>query len=271
MTAMPEIFIDQFGVQQCLGCIPKAPTIKVGASFEDQFEVWDDATIRDVVKAKESAYKFLKSTGFWDVFTKKANQQNTNACNGWLDANAMTLARYLGGITDGVVFSGAYNYSLINGGVDQGSNLSDGYQTSTENGYVPVELCPWNMIYRRQTQQFDAIAAKNKAVDPFPARTLQGFKTGLAKGFMGGCAIQVGSNTERLDANGTAGVTRGPGNHAVCAFDIQLVNDAFQFPTYLDWGPQHGRDGWIGLTEAHFAQTFANHMFWLMPVGQAGG
>lgn len=253
------------------GCIPKEPTYKVGSTFEENFEVWDDATILDVVKAKESVHDFLKAKGFWDVFTKKANQQSTSACNGWLTANAYTLARYLGGITDGVVYSGAYNYSLMNGGVDDGSALVDGYHTASQNGFVPVELCPWNYIYRKQTKAFDGIAAQNKAVDPYPAKTLQGYKTGLAKGFLGGCAIQVGRQTEQLDASGIAPVVGGGGNHAVCSIDIKLLpNGKLYYPTYLDWGPQHGRDGLIGLTDAHFSQTFGRHLFWLMPVGQSG-
>lgn len=192
-------------------------------------------------------------------------------CNGWLDANAFTLARWFGGNRDGVVFAGNYNYSLINGGRDAGSSLQAGFRTTTANGFVPVDLCPWNKIYRKDTQQFDHIAAQNKAVDPFPARTMAGFRTGMSQGFVGGAAIQVGQNLERKTSNGIAPVDRGPGNHAVVVLQSRLLNGKLVYDVYLDWGPQHGHDGFLTLTEDHFAETFPNHLFWLMPIGQWGG
>lgn len=264
--------IDIHGNERKLGCIPREPKIKVGSAFEDNFDVWDDKTIAEVIATRKSRQEYLKSIGFWDIFTTKANQFNSNGCNGWLTANAYTLARVLGGNKEFVVFSGAYNYSLMNGGVDQGSVLEDGYRTASQHGFVPVEQCPWNMIYRAETRRFDVVAALNRAADPYPARTLQGFKTGLARGAIGGAAIEVGNRLERPGANGIAGIDRGPGNHAVATIDIQQLPDGrFKFPTYLDWGASHGHEGVIDLIEDHYADTFGNHMFWLMPVGQWGG
>lgn len=275
---MDEIyeFVDQFGETHRCGTIPKDPDIPVGAAFEEQpgYVEWTDEEINSVLTApgRTSRIQAMKDTGFLDDFTKKANQFRTSACNGWLDANAYTLARFFGGNQDRSVFSGAYNYSLMNGGRDAGSSLVDGFRTSTANGFVTVEACPWDKIYRRDTRQFDSIAAQNKAVDPFPARTKRGFLTGMAQGFIGGVAIQVGPETERVGRYGVAGVNDGPGNHAVVAIQMNLLpNGQYGFPTYLNWGPKHGNGGFITTTWDHFASTFPRHLFWLMPIGQWGG
>lgn len=271
----PYEFTDEFGETRRCGTIPETPEIPVGAAVEEQpgFQVWSDDQIRQVLSdpRRTDRIEAMRAAGFLSVFTKKANQFSTNACNGWLDANTFTLARWFGGNRDGVVFSGAYNYSLVNNGRDAGSSLQAGFKTTTANGFVPVDICPWNKIYRKDTQQFDSIAAQNKAVDPFPARTMAGFRTGMAQGFLGGSAIQVGPNLERKTSNGIAPVDRGPGNHAVVVLQSRLLNGKLVYDIYLDWGAQHGHDGFLTLTEDHFAETFPNHLFWLMPIGQWGG
>lgn len=253
------------------GCIPKEPTIAVGASFEEQFGVWSDDQIREVLRAKkETYYAYLKRIGFWDIFTKKANQFSTSACNGWLTANAYTLAKKLGGAQENTVYSGAFNYSFMNGGRDQGSALIDGFHTASENGFVPVDLCSWKSIYRKDTKQFDPIGQQNLAADPFPIKTIQGLKTAAARGNICGVAIQVGNTLERPDSQGVAGVDSGPGNHATAVLEIVDKGTHFEFPDYLDWGPSHGKDGLINLVEAHFKSTIGRHLFWAMPIGQFG-
>lgn len=268
-------FTDEAGELRRCGTIPETPEIPVGAAVEEQagFQVWTDSQIKDVVTdpRRSNRIEVMRKAGFLTVFTKKANQFQSSACNGWLDANAYTLSRWFGGNRDGTVYSGAYNYSLINGGRDAGSSLAAGFRTTTENGYVPVELCPWNMIYRKDTKQFDTVAAQNKAVDPFPARTMAGFRTGMAQGFIGGAAIQVGPNLERKTSSGIAPVDRGPGNHAVAILQVRFIGSTRVYDCYLDWGPQHGHDGFLTLTDEHFEDTFNNHLHWLMPVGQWGG
>lgn len=263
---------ETFDRRQFLGCIPKAPDPSiVGASFEEQFGVWSDDQIRTVLSAKkETTYAYLKRIGFWDIFTAKANQQRSNGCNGWLTANAYTLAKKLGGAQDNTIYSGAFNYSFMNGGHDQGSALIDGFHTATENGFVPVDVCPWNFIYRKSTQQFDAIGKQNLAADPFPVATIQGLKTALSMGCIGGVAIMVGDKLENPDSQGVAGVDNGPGNHATVVPEIIDKGTHFEFRDYLDWGPQHGQDGLINLVDAHFAQTIDQHQFWAMPYGQFG-
>lgn len=264
---------DSLGNIRRCGTIPRAHTVKAGAAFEDQVGEWTEADIRKAIRnpKRVPVLERLRQGGFLDTFTDKANQQSFGSCNGWLAANAYTLCRWLGGNRDGNVYSGAYNYSLMNNGVDQGSVLADGYETAKYNGFVTVQECPWNWIYRNRTKGLDAAAKLNTADAPYPTRTRLGLMTALAMGSIGGVAIEAGPNVERWRSDGISLVDNGGGNHAVVAVDLREVNGVWVFDVYLDWGPQHGHGGFVTLTWDHFEQTAPNHMFWAMPVGQWGG
>lgn len=272
MTTIHE-FTDSTGQLRRCGSLPLVTEVPVGAAFEDQSEVWTDAQIRRVLANTERTpvIEQMRDAGFLEEFTSKANQFSTAACNGWLVANSYTLGCFLGDPSQRTVYSGSYAYSKMNNGVDQGSVLAKGRKVGEEFGNVPVEVCPWNVIYEPQTRQFDELAKKNRAVQPFPARTWQGFLTGMAKGCIGGVAIQAGRDTETRMANGIHKPMRGPGNHAIIAIDIQMrPNGEFMFPAYLDWGADNGDGGFIYTTYDHYAEPFNYHEFWLCPIGQGG-
>lgn len=267
----PFKFIDSSNEIRSCGCLPRTVEIAVGASAEENLGVWTRQDCIDVIKAKsERRIDVMKREGFLPVFTKKANQGSTSGCNGGATANNYTLARYFGGIKDMAVYSGAYNYSLMNGGRDSGSVLADGRRTASQNGFVTVEVCPWSMIFRGQTKQFDSLAAENKAPDPYPARTELGLLTSIAKDSFGTVCIEAGPHIETPDHNGIAGMAAGAGNHAVTIVDCQIMGtDTPVYTLYLDWGPNHGQGGFCNVTwDSHLAQTCNYHLFWVLPVGQ---
>ncbi|MBS0202314.1 MAG: hypothetical protein JSS49_05385 [Planctomycetes bacterium] len=267
------IIRDSRGNKRRCGTIPRRPrAIPVGSAAEEVIGEYSEAAVRQILSDPNRipVIEQLRRGGFLDTFTSQANQGAHGSCNGWLCANAYTLARWLGGNRDGTVFSGAYNYGLMNGGQDEGSVLEDGYHTSFENGFVPVSHCSRDWIYRDRTAALDPIAALNKADAPFPIRTPNGMITAAAKGCLIGTAIQVGRGTESTDRNGMALVSNGPGNHAVVCVDVRIERGIFVYDLYLDWGPEHGDGGFIHCTWDMFDQTFPNHMFWAMPIGQWG-
>ena len=278
-------FVDKFGDMRRLGCIPQDTNvvIPVGAAIDDVSQQWAEATCRAVLSAPgrvsriQQMRQFIFPDGkyagrsFLDVFTAKANQGPTSGCNGGSVANNKTLARFFAGIHDGTVYSGSYSYSWMNHGQDNGSTLADGYQEACLHGYVSVDLCPWSMIYRKQTAQFDALAAQDLAVGPWPVRTQLGFLNNAAKGHLQTVAIEAGPQIDRVGPDGMAARSdSGMGNHAVTQMDAEILPSGdIGYWLYLDWGPKHANNGFVCVTwDSHLAQTYQRHQFWCLPVGQ---
>lgn len=268
MDYSPFEFVDKFNEVRRCGSKPKPENfVSAFKTFESEHPVWTDAQIHAALtnKHRRVTRKVLGPEWITD-------QKSTSGCNGWAAANSFSRARFFGGKQDGKIFSGSYVYSWINGGQDNGSALEDGLKEQMTRGNVLRDRCPWNMIYRSQTKQFDAEALLELAVDAYAVQTFQGLRTAGAAGFMLITAIQVGSRWEQLDAHGISGVDNGGGNHAVCVDDMLLHPTAGieVFDTVMDWGLQHGQQGKTYNTLAHYKQTFDRHQFYAIPTGQHG-
>jgi hypothetical protein len=161
------------------------------------------------------------------------------------------------------LFSGAFLYSLINGGRDQGSALEDGLREIERTGCCPESLVDWKGIYPKlQPANARAEAAKHKGLCAYACQTKQGFRTALAAGFPVIIAVHAGSRFQRLNANGIAGVDNGGGNHAIHCDDICIINGTEVYDSVNSWGLQYGQQGRAYLTWDSFAQTFGNHTFY---------
>jgi len=199
------------------------------------------------------------------------DQHSTSQCNGAMGAGALTGSRVLQGIDDGFVGSGAYVYSKINGGRDAGSNLEDGMLQLMNGGTCSIETVPYDKIYPRMYSKAADEEAKNYRIEnAYWARTLQGFKSGLAAGHMGCCVVHVGRSFNTF-TDGVCGVDSGPGNHAVLGEDIIWTGKMFRFPSRNSWGLRFGNKGRMLLTERHFTQTFNFHRFYLVPANRLSG
>ena len=230
--------------------------------YDDEFDVWDDADIRKVIADPDR----VPSRKIYTPDEWIDNQQSHGSCNGFAAAGAYSRLRYFLGHRDGFHASGAWIYSLINGGRDQGSQLIDGMTVGQDVGYASRETVTWDMIYPRQQPlaKAKAEAAKHKGRVYYQCRTLQAFRTGLAQGWPGVAAVHVGNNYMRF-RNGIAGVDRGPGNHAVCVDDLCLHNGTEVFDQPGSWGVNGGGEaGRWRLTKDHFAETFGHHQFYIL-------
>lgn len=264
---MPDplpVIIDPQGNTRLLGTIPKV-TLKVTATpvFEDTFSLYTDAEIRDIITDPNRTPKRKLFTKEWIL-----NQKSHGSCNGHAIASCLARMRWLSGILDKLLFSGAYAYSKMNGGGDNGSALEDDIPEVTKWGIAPASLVTWDMIYPRlQPPNADTEAAKHKGFKPFAVRTMQGLRTALAKNFACVVAMQVGNSFSNLDSNGICGFDHGMGNHALCCDDLvwnsSLNKELFDIPN--SWGPDFGDDGRLYATERHFSETFNNHMFVALP------
>lgn len=253
--------IDETGQERRLGSllIPDG-FVCAFPVYEDEQTVWDDAQIRKVITDPNRTPRRA-------TFGKKwiQNQGSHGSCNGYALAGALAKSRYLRGIQDGLILSGAYPYSKMNGGRDNGSALEDGLKVGQEFGCPPESLVPWSMIYpRMQPANANSEAAKHKAKVCYRAKTLQGLRTGLAQEFTAIVAVHAGGSFQKLNSKGIAGVSSGSGNHAVHVDDLCIVGGTMVYDMANSWGLGYGTEGRAYLTNDTFAGTFRNHAFYLI-------
>ena len=191
------------------------------------------------------------------------DQNGFGACQGFASAGAVTRARIRRGLTR-VDLSGAYAYSLVNGGRDSGSQLESGMRACAERGYASEALVGNRSIYRGQydTAKADADAARYKAFEVYAVRTEIELFSALALGFDCVVAVHANDGFMRLDSRGVAGGGQGRGNHSVSSdgltFDRELIADG-----YNSWAVRYGDAGRMGLTwNQHFANTTPYHVFY---------
>ena len=195
------------------------------------------------------------------------NQGSFSSCGGWAAANALTATRCLTGVADGLVLSGAYVYSLTNDNRDNGSQLEDGLVAVGKYGAPSRTTVPYNYIFRSQynTKVADAEAAKTKGLQAYRCKTKQAWRSAIAAGWMGIAAIHADSRVINFRGTGIMPLANGPGNHAVLISDMRISKGTEVFQMTNSWGISWGNQGRTWLVWDHFAQTFNNHAFYVIP------
>lgn len=251
--------IDNAGFTRRLGTLIAPPGLKSSfPAYEASQKMLTAAEIEDVARSGKISGKSRFPEDDWIK-----NQHNTGGCNGWAMAMALARARVLRGLKR-VDLSGAYAYSRMNGGRDNGSLLEDGMKNMEQYGVAPFDMVRWDQIYRNKydTTAADAAAARFKG-KVYVAGTKDGWYSGLARGYVGVCAVHVNDNFMRMSGEGIAGVDNGPGNHAVLAEGLSwrgmLTEDGAN-----SWDLTYGVRGRMGMIWDHHAQTFGYHVHYLV-------
>lgn len=259
MADIEEIFAA--GEVRRLGslCRP-AGFVSAFAAFESAFPLLDDADIRKLMTDSNRPPRRAIFSAEWIQ-----NQRSHGSCNGYAGAAALSRSRWLRGIYDNLILSGAYLYSKMNGGRDNGSMLDDGMHAVEKYGCAPELLVPWNQIYPRdQSPTADMEASKHKGLSCYAVESLQGLRSALALGFPCIVAVHAGGRFSTLNS-GVCGVDSGSGNHAVMVDDLVVRGSEFLYDMANSWGLDFGEFGRGFLTEAHFAQTMKYHSFYAIP------
>ncbi len=258
-----DYFYDLTGeIRRCGSLVPTGGPPEAVKVFEQAIPVWDDA---DIIRAAKDPNRKLGRRLFGPGWVQ--NQRTKGSCNGYALAGSLSKARFLRGITDGLLLSGSYPYSKMNGGVDGGSELRHGLQVIEKYGCPPEAMCPWDRIFPgQQPRNIDEVAAKHKGIDCYAVETRQGFRTALAMGFQVIVAVSAGRGFQTLDRNGVAGVDRGSGNHAVHCDDLVILPNGDEVYDHQNsWGLGYGTQGRSYLRWDSFAATFGVHTFYAVP------
>lgn len=189
------------------------------------------------------------------------NQRIHGSCNGFSEASALSKARVRRGLKR-VDLSGAYAYSLINGGMDRGSQLESGMIKAQSVGIATEKTVPWDKIYPHlyDSEKANKEASQYKAFECYAVNTWLGLLSALAAGFDVVTAVHVGGNFMRVSGDAAiAGVDYGPGNHAISVDGLIWAGEVV--PTAQNsWGTSYGVNGRMQLMEAHFSEPSRYHM-----------
>lgn len=264
-------FVDGAGFQRKLGLwLPKAGRVMAMASFETTMpnNVLDDSAIKRLISDPNRS---RRRQFFDDYWMRKGDQGQHGSCNGWAGAMGLSKTRWLRGIRDKLVLSGSYVYSWINGNQDNGSDLYDGMNELMEHGAPPMEQCGPNLIYRSQTSKFDAEARKHLGAECWKAETKQGFRSGIALGFIGIVAVQVAGAFQNFKGPGIIPAYRGPGNHAMHVDDMYYYKGTEVFDTCNNWNVTWGDKGRCLSTWDSFEEPFDIFDFYLIGSSEEAG
>jgi hypothetical protein len=239
----------------------QAPLRQGFTTFPEYDEVGPMLTM-DEIKTAAATGAFRGRDKFDKSFIK--NQRSHGSCNGFAGAAALTKAR-VRRLLDRVDLSGAYLYSLINGGRDNGSQLLDGMETLATRGIASESTVGWDAIYptRYDKGKADAEAAQYRAFECYAVRTEQALFSALVNNFDCVVAVHANNGFMKLDSNGVAGGGDGPGNHAVSADGVELIGEELSADGVNSWDVSYGDDGRMGLTwKRHFRPTTKYHVLY---------
>lgn len=259
--------VDEAGVLRRFGTLVCDNELRTAYPlFEQAVNQLSDSDIMEIARAgmMDGRTKFDQS---WID-----DQKSHGSCNGFAESSGLAKARVKRGL-ERVDLSGAYAYSLMNGGQDQGSSLENGMLNVSKYGICKKSTVGWDQIYPNQYDKAkaDAEAAHYKGFEAYAVGTIKGAWNALALDFILICAVHVNSAFMRVNAAGVAGVDRGPGNHAVHCDGITLVNDQLAGTGANNWNVTYGQDGRMLLVEAHWTQPFQNHKFYAIRSTLDGG
>lgn len=261
-----DIIIDASGKERRCGSLPLPPgrvcSLPPFASAPNQI-LYKDAEIKEIVTDKTRLRSRERWGREWIL-----DQGSYGSCNPTALAAAGARARYRRGIRDGLLFSGSYGYSKINGHRDQGSVILDDIDLCQKIGFCPLSLCPPSAIYPELQQPgLDAEAAKHKGLNAFHfvgdwATRMRALRSALASQIPCIVAVMAGNGYLNVDAKGVVkGVDPGAGNHAVLVDDLLWDGTRWLYDSPGSYGTDLGQDGRVYLIDATFKQTLGPHEF----------
>ena len=248
------------------GTIRKLGTIPQADGFVNEFPAYADAGhpmfTLDELRQYAGTIDTTGRSKFDSSWSK--DQKSHGSCNGYAGAAALSRARVRRRLPR-VDLSGAYLYSLINGGKDRGSLLNDGMNAIQQHGICTEATVGWDAIYpNRQPAGAAAEAKRFVAHECYGLHSEEELFSALMAGFDCVVAVDVDNSFMKLDGSGVAGGGRGPGNHAINLDGYKVLSDGTLAADNLgSWGVNVHDKGRCWLTwRRHFAQTVKKHGFY---------
>lgn len=241
-TSLPVI-VDGLGVRRPLGRTPLPPGFKLavrGAARVIPESQWQEFDVRQV-----PGYPL-----------KVKDQNGFGACVGHAAASSLELARWYGGL-DHVDLSPWYVYAILCQGWDRGASIGEALGVVREKGAPAFSAVPYGTINpRKLSDASHADAGRHRVEIGAVIETWDEFVSAVALRQSINFSVHAGSNFDRLDDEGVAGFSSGPGNHAVSAgFGLKRLRNGEWAPLCLNsWTVLYGDGGYFHITRKHWEQ-----------------
>lgn len=216
-----------------MGFKPTPPTVRARfKAFRDVHPVVPSSQWQTINRRTTMGKKFI------------LNQGRTSGCVGGASTGAMMRCREMAGYTFQRLSQG-FTYSLVNGGSDNGASIGEALTALMQYGTCTEAECPYNQIYSRQMpKSFYQTALRFRIEEGYTANSWDEFCSGIALGYVGVHAVQVGRNFDSFDSNDVIGFDRGSGNHAIATDGLkQLSSGVWVLDDFNDWSTSWGQDG----------------------------
>lgn len=261
-TNLPEIEFDQTTRRLGLLLPAEYPNELPPLRFALGFRVWDRQEILNAIANKAIKRRKQFAGNQWVM-----NQGSIGSCNPCAESHTARRTMALAGRNDIPLLSWEFSYAQLVDGNDVGSQLSESRNQGMTQGMPPLDLArhPLNRDFRKRDYSPDEYeAAKNFRFEKdYSISTPEELATLLLSGQGAAVvAVHVGGTFTRLDRNGICGVDRGPGNHAVCVQDVEVIDGELVFDMPNSWGLNFGDAGHGYLKWDHFVQTRPYHEFY---------
>jgi len=185
------------------------------------------------------------------------DQDYHGSCVGNGATAGMRKCRFLAGMFD-VRLAPGCTYAQINGGSDDGANISDSLAALQATGTITTATLgsDEDKIYLREMPAgWKDEARRFRIEDAYRCDTFDEMGSALQLGYLVVYGMQVGNSFERFTSEGVAGVSHGVGNHCMYADGMhRLGSGPWAFDNVNSWGATWGPwgNGRCYLIEGHF-------------------
>lgn len=244
----PPVYTDADGNERKLAVRrPAAADLKRFAKFQSYGEMLkskgQSLIPRD--KWKEIEHPEFKRPEF------TLNQFNTSGCVGYSSAAAEGKSRWLRGHKFEIL-SGAFSYSGINRGRDDGALILDSMVHGKTKGFcLKTEFDLPNKFDHQVPQEARDSAMTRQMTLGWPVNTIDELATAIQNNLIVQCGVCVDGNFERFDADGVSSARGRYANHSVHIDGMRKIKGRWVFRMPNTWGHSWGpfKDGSCYLTE----------------------
>ena len=182
------------------------------------------------------------------------DQNGRGACNGHATAEAMELARWIHG-QPYVPLSGWFPYAILCGGWDRGSSIGEALTLILTKGLAPESTVDYGIINPTRLSPTAYAQALNFTCEVgTPLDTWEQIMSAVQLKLGGvNLSIRVGGRFD-LDSEGVVSLSRGTGNHAICAGHgaKRLRNGEWAIKWQNSWTHTWGDHGFAWYTQQHW-------------------
>jgi hypothetical protein len=189
----------------------------------------------------------------WPAQIAIKDQNGRGACNGHATVTALEFARAMQGQPH-VPLSAWYVYAILCNGWDRGSNILDALKLVQSDGAAPESLVDYKLINpRRLTEEAKRSATRFRLTLGQQLKTWDEIVSAVALRRSLNLSVHVGRSFNNIDSDGTPGVNRGQGNHAVmCGGGIKTSAKWGKLIRMANsWSTAWGQSGFCWLSQAH--------------------